>query len=241
MAKPKNTLLTRGIPRFSRSLRFRLKGTFKLQKKGWPAPKKAVVAAVAPKVKEFGKKKSKRTLLPRGRNSYPTDERPIPLPSRKTHSAPRVRASIKPGTVLILLAGRHKGKRVVCLKALPSGLLMVTGPYKLNGVPLRRVNQAYVIATSTRVDISGVKIDEKYNDAYFKRTAAKSADGKNAEGKLFASNEAQVHKPDPAKVQEQFNFDKAILEAVNKTPQMAEYLKSTFTLQRGNAPHLLKF
>ncbi|MFX8358725.1 hypothetical protein ABTL39_19400, partial [Acinetobacter baumannii] len=45
--------------------------------------------------------------------------------------------------------------------------------FKLNGVPLRRVNQAYVMATSTKVPLSGT-VDAKFNDNYFKRPARKA-------------------------------------------------------------------
>ncbi len=59
------------------------------------------------------------------------------------------------------------------LKQLKSGLLLVTGPFKLNGCPLRRINQIYVIATSTKVDLSKVNLPENLNDSFFNRVRAK--------------------------------------------------------------------
>ena len=39
----------------------------------------------------------------------------------------------------------------------------------MNGVPLRRMPQSYVIATETKVDVSSVKVADEVNDDFFKR------------------------------------------------------------------------
>ena len=62
---------------------------------------------------------------------------------------------------------------------------IAAGPYHINGCPLRRINQAYVIATKTKLDISRVQLPERLNDAYFKRQKSKKP--KHAEGDIFDS------------------------------------------------------
>ena len=107
--------------------------------------------------------------MPRSSLYYPTEDWKPHFTRPNNKSKPtQLKKGIKPGQVLILLAGRFRGRRVVFLKQLPSGLLLVTGPYKINGVPLKRVNQIYTIVTSTSVDISGVNLSQ-IKESQFKK------------------------------------------------------------------------
>lgn len=156
MARSKQ--LAPGVGRFSRSQVFSRRGLYKgLKKSDKPASDET------PAYKEVtvgGEKNGGTRLIPTSKapRFYPAEDVRQPKKSRKLPKPTKLRPTITPGTVLILLAGRFRGRRVVFLKQLESGLLVVTGPYKVNGVPLRRVNQAYVIATSTKVDLGDFKV-----------------------------------------------------------------------------------
>merc|ERR1719347_849876 len=171
---------------------------------------------------------------------YPTEDKPRKLKNyQKCFSKHKrsLRASITPGTVLILLAGRHKGKRVVFLKQLSSGLLLVSGPYHLNGCPLRRINQRYVIATKTKLDIKAVKVPERVNDEYFKRQKVKKA--KSSDGDIFNSKK-EVYSVSEERKEDQTAVDKQILDVIRQNPEkklLFGYLGAMFSLSNNQFPH----
>ncbi|CAF1184275.1 unnamed protein product [Adineta steineri] len=187
-----------------------------------------------------GKERFVRTKrLPR---FYPTEERPKKFSVKRKRFGDhprRFRSTVAPGTVVILVAGKHAGKRAVVVKHLSSGLLLVTGPHKLNGVPLRRVNQIYVIGTSTKLDLSSVKVDN-LDDKFFKRVRQAK---KNAEKDIFDSKKEKTQLSDERR-QAQRTVDSGILSAIKANADsriLRKYLKSRFQLWNGVLPHKLRF
>jgi large subunit ribosomal protein L6e len=240
--KSRNPEIAAGVPKYGKSAMYAQRGEYKkvaLRKAAAAAAVKEVAKAVEKTITKKGKD-GKEYKVYKGehvRRVYESAPRSI---TAKKPSVGALRASITPGTVLILLAGHFRGKRVVFLKRLESGLLLVTGPFQVNGVPIRRVNQAYVIATSTKVDISGVKIPESINDAYFKKVHApaqpKSEEAFFDKAAKPAKNTVAAHR-----IADQKSVDEQLLPIIAKEAQLKEYLGARFSLSSGVLPHQLKF
>ncbi|XP_021893724.1 60S ribosomal protein L6-1-like [Carica papaya] len=222
----RNPDLVKGIGKFSRSKMYHKRGLWAIKAKNGgvfphhdPKPKAPAPVEKPPKF-------------------YPAEDLKKPLVNKRKPKPTKLRASITPGTVLIILAGRFKGKRVVFLKQLSSGLLLITGPFKINGVPLRRVNQSYVIATSTKVNISGVNVD-KFDDKYFAKVVEKKK--KKGEGEFFEAEKEDKNVLPQEKKDDQKSVDAALIKSIEGVPDLKAYLAARFSLKQGMKPHELVF
>ncbi|XP_010928455.2 large ribosomal subunit protein eL6 [Elaeis guineensis] len=222
----RNPELIRGIRKYSRSKMYHKRGIWAIKAKHGGVFPRHEPKAAPPKPAEKPPK------------FYPADDVKTPIPNHRKHKPTKLRPSITPGTVLILLAGRFMGKRVVFLKQLPSGLLLVTGPFKINGVPLRRVNQAYVIGTSTKIDISVVDV-EKFDDKYF--TKEKKKKTKKSEGEFFDTEKEATKALPQEKKDDQKTVDAQLIKAIEAVPDLKAYLGARFSLRAGMKPHELVF
>ena len=150
-----------------------------------------------------------------------------------------MRKDIEAGQVLIILSGRFRGRRVVFLKALPSGLLLVTGPYKFNGVPLKRVNQAYVIATKTKVTLGALPGIDKVNDEFFTKRVAIKRGTKAAD--FFEDPKKKKERITDERRNAQNSVDTEVVKSAKAIPHLKEYLQNRFALKNGDKPHLMKY
>ena len=165
---------------------------------------------------------------------YPAEDQKR-APRTKRANAPKLRKGIEAGSVLILTSGRYRGSRVVFLKQLESGLLLVSGPFKVNGVPLKRVNQVYTITTSAKVNTKGADVP-KVTDATFKDKSAKSK-GRD----IFNENQKKAVSAERAALQK--SVDEALVKNLkaDKTPLITEYLRARFSLSKNDKVHAMKF
>lgn len=250
--QPLNYTLPSGIQRFSKSAMYKKRAIYKMKKVGLkPKPAKDQPSKTVEKPVKGDKNGGVRQVLKtKGPRFYPTEDRrgkrnhirhkKVDNREKKpTRHSKKLRSTITPGTVVILLAGRHKGKRVVFLKQLDSGLLLVTGPWKINGCPLRRINQRYVIATKTKLDTSKVNLNANINDAYFKKIRAKAS----KDAGIF-DQKKEEYKPSAQRVDDQVSVDKQIMDAIKATEDgksLRGYLSSLFQLKNKEYPHLMVF
>jgi len=240
---PRNWEIAPGLSRFSRARMFHKRGMWLKLKKPFPAQAKKNVAAEKYVTKPIGGDKNgkERKVLATKEPKYRAQvQGTVKSTHRKSQKTP-LRSTITPGTILILLTGPHRGKRVVFLKQLEkSGLLLVTGPLKLNSTPIRRVAQAFVIATKTHLSIDGVKIPDEINDDYFK---AKKTDKSKSVG-IFAGGEKQEYVVSDERKNHQKQIDASILAAISKHPEkkyLSGYLGSRFCIGKNQHPHNMVF
>jgi len=124
-----------------------------------------------------------------------------------------------------LKSSRYRGKRVVLLKNLDQGVILVSGPFKVNGVPIRRMNARYVIATSTKIDIGSIPSDVLDKISKTEYWAREKDSKKKGEEAFFAQGEKpQKKETDKGRVEDQKTVDKPLLEAIKKTDGLSAYL-----------------
>ncbi|GAA30366.2 large subunit ribosomal protein L6e [Clonorchis sinensis] len=162
----------------------------------------------------------------------------------------KVRSSLrKRGVIVILLGGRHRGKRVVSLgRQKSTGLLLVTGPFRYNGCPLRRVHPNMVLATQTRVDLGKFKVPLRvHSKEYFARKKLDNKHDLDAQLGLSGAPDSAESKrfvPSEERKEDQRIIDEEVCKCIKAhadSRMLIKYLRSLFSLSKHDKPHAILF
>lgn len=115
------------------------------------------------------------------------------------------------------------------------------GPFTVNGVPLRRVNQAYVIATKTKVALGALDLSGATDKllAAKEERASKAKALKANKSESFYTLQSESKKKDASA--ERKALQTKVDGAIKLTPELTAYLKARFSLTNGQRPHAMTF
>ena len=124
--------------------------------------------------------------------------------------------NIQQGSILILLNKKFQGKKAILLKMAHSNLCVITGPFSLNGISLRRINPRYVIPTGHKINIDKIELTN-LDDSYF-LFLKKLQKSQNLHNKTRIISSHYLR---------QISIDKEILELLKKKYFFSYYLKTS--------------
>jgi len=234
--------LEAGKLRYSKAEIYRVAAYRKLLRNGKiPGDAREVVTYVEKEIEKDGKKMIVRTAKMMAKSMPQGD---IPMPRKLILNKHKLRKSITPGTVGILLKGPQKARRVIFIKQLESGLLMVANP--VSGDEPTTIDHRYFMSTKLKLDISGVKVPEEMVHTHFhnkaerrkaylkaRRTATVLGEGENKPAG-FTDEQKAINK----KLVDQLAD---IVQKHPESPVLEGYMKTKFRLTHRDFPHRMNF
>ncbi|KAF7682530.1 60S ribosomal protein L6 [Astathelohania contejeani] len=147
---------------------------------------------------------------------YPADDLP------KYVEKLRKRAEIKPkprrtdlvkGNIVVVLEGEYASMRVVYLGQLDNYMALCIGPSSVNGIPLFKINERYLLRTSMVLDF---KIDVNVKDSEVYESKRDSLESRM----------------DVEPSETELKIQSAVMDAISQHKAMKKYLSTPFTVDR---------
>ena len=194
-------------------------------------------------VERTNKKNGKKYLMRLNPKKYPVPN--LSMPKTPIYKQAKLRPSVTPGTIGICLRGNQRAKRVVFIKQIDSGLLLVCNP--LNQCAPRTINHKYFLATKTKLDVSGINVPEEMNHTYFhNKRAERKAYAKALKKSSILGGDKPVRKvkeltPEKLAINKKLEDQVTALIKGHPDPMFRRYMKALFKLGPRDYPHRMQF